>query len=482
MSEFILRADGLFRWYVPGDSNDGGELVAGTLQIEANGTSKLSLVGLLSDSASSKISLATPPIDENRCIVGVLKDRGYVFLRRIGGGGTTFSNVLSHQTYQAREAVVFHDLEKNPDLDAVTKLVVGLDDLGDWASEPAVTVKTTSRGATARASKSGMQTFKLSDKTVRLKTTIKYSVPAGHCQRSVTIKQETFWEVQPKTPYTLDAVREEFRLLEDFLFLLADLDVVLPWPTVKYGRQTGIYYFEQRQPNSQRVDILKSWATLRRLATNVGTLLSNLKAQRDVLGPGLYLYLGIRRSPALYLENRFSTAIFGIEALHRKVGTSVDRSKFEEKIARIIADVQKPKDKDWLRERIMHAAEPSLQERIFSTFSELEIGLDAEELREFAQKCARLRNDIAHFGGQREGDYHDFVRRIHVLNAAVQPLYHAVLLQRIGLNEDRIWAYFHKSPYSSQRKECLKTAGLTLMPRAPLPQKVGMEATPEQTP
>ena len=49
MSEFILRADGVFRWYVPSAVGDDSKLVAGTLEIAANGISTLSLVGLLPD-------------------------------------------------------------------------------------------------------------------------------------------------------------------------------------------------------------------------------------------------------------------------------------------------------------------------------------------------------------------------------------------------------------------------------------------------
>jgi len=461
VSESILRADGVFRWYEPSTVGDDSKVVAGTLEIAQNGISTLSLVGLLPDDTPAGITLGPKPIDAERCIVGVLKDSRYVFLRRIGGGGTTLSNVLSHQSYQAREAVVFHHLKELPNLDAVKNLLIRLDALEDWASEPVVKVSKTQRSATARASKPKTQTFRLPGKTVRLKTNIRHSAPADIGFQSVTIKQETFLEVELKVPRSLDSIREEFQLLEDLLLLLADVDVALPWPTVSYGDEAGLYYFERRQSDSQKVDILKSWAALRWLATSFGTLLSTLEAQQGILGPGLYLYLGIRRSPALYLENKFSTAIFGLESLHRRVGTSVTQAKLEEKIARIIGDVKLQKDRDWLSGRLRNAGEPSLEERLFLTFSELEIGLEPKELRAFSKECADLRNQIAHFGGQRDGGYDKFIQRVRTLNEAVRPLYHAVLLNRIGLNRDRIAAYFHRSPYSNQRKQMLKAAGLT---------------------
>ena len=57
------------------------------------------------------------------------------------------------------------------------------------------------------------------------------------------------------------------------------------------------------------------------------------------------------------------------------------RPKLAEKIARIIGDVQQKNDKKWLSGRLKNAEEPSLEERLFLTFSELDIDLDANALR-----------------------------------------------------------------------------------------------------
>ncbi|UTM01289.1 hypothetical protein MID00_17615 [Alcaligenes sp. NLF5-7] len=463
MSEPIIRIDGVFNWYMPGEiDDDSKEPVAGTLEIAENGISTLSLIGLLPDDTSAGIPLNLKPIGTERCIFGVLKDSRYVFLRRIESGGTTLSNTFSHQKYLARETVVFNSFNNFPELDAVTNLMIGLDALERWASEPAVKVSKTKRGATARASKPKTYTFKLSDRTVRLETKIRHTAPADIWLQSATIKQETFLEVEPKVPCSLESIREEFHLLEDLFLLLADVDVALPWPTVRYGNEVGRYYFERRRSDSQKVDIFKSWAALTWLTDSFGTLLSTLEAQQDILGPGLYLYLGIRRSPALYLENRFSTAIFGLESLHRRVGASVTQAKLEEKIARIIENVQLKKDRNWLSVRLKNACEPSLEERLFSTFTELDIGLEPKELRAFSKECADLRNQVAHFGGQRDGGYSEFIQKMHTLNEAVRMLYHAILLSRIGLDRDFIHAYFHRSPYSPVRKRILEAAGLTV--------------------
>jgi hypothetical protein len=264
-------------------------------------------------------------------------------------------------------------------------------------------------------------------------------------------------------------------LPEDALLMLSDVDVALPWPTVWYDKSPGVYYFERRRTDPQKVDILKSWAALawlgKGMGIDLGTMLTNLETQQEILGPGLFLYLGIQRASGLYLENRFSTAIFGLESLHRRVSTTPRQTKLQAKIDRIIKDVQLPKDKEWLSGRLRNAAEPSLEERLFQTFSELDIGLAPKSLRAFAKECADVRNQVAHFGGERHGGsatYEAFVLRMYVLNEAVRPLYHAVLLNRIGFDPDRIRGYFHRSPYSNQRKRKMKEAGLEfLVPAVP---------------
>lgn len=462
MSGPILKVDGVFQWYEPGAARADSQPVAGTVEIAESGLSTLALVGLLPDNESMDFFFSPKRIDQNRWIVGVLKDNRYVFLRRLERGGTTLGSALSHQEFRARDCVVFEHLAEFPDLDTVSKLQINLDSLGDWASEPAIKVTKTSRGAASRASKPKVHTFKLPDKTLRLRTDIRCTVSSDWC-RSSTIKQETLLESEPKARQTLEAVRKDFHLLEDLLLMLSDVDVILPWPTVRYEKEAGTYFFERRRTNPQKVEILKSWAALAWLGDSFGKLLANLVAQQDILGPGLYLYLGVRRGTGLYLENKFSTAIFGLESLHRRVGINQTQAKLEAKIARIIEDVKLPRDKDWLSGRLRNAGEPSLEERLFLTFSELDIGLDVKALRAFAKECADVRNQVAHFGGQRDGGYDAFIQRMFILNEAVRPLYHAVLLSRIDFDRERIRRYFHMSPYSVMRKRMLKDAGLTFV-------------------
>ncbi len=65
------------------------------------------------------------------------------------------------------------------------------------------------------------------------------------------------------------------------------------------------------------------------------------------------------------------------------------------------------------------------------------MGLENTRLRTFADRCAKLRNDISHFGGERRGgaSYNDFLLELHEHGEALGALYHVLLLHEIGIDE-----------------------------------------------
>lgn len=442
MNEFVFIADGLFAWYESGLLNNNKDaFVAGTLEISTNGISTLKLMGILSNQPIDKIICSQEDINPEQWIIGYLKTCQYVFLRQIKSDSVRLNDVLPHQVYQAYEAVVLDkldDLERLPNLDMVAKLRVDFNILRGWASEAIIKVEETEKDVIICAPKSKIQNFGDLDKKIYLNTNIQY--PRSGTYYSITIKQEIFFEIEPEPPFNLQEVRKKFRLLEDIILLLSNVNIVLPWPIIKYDGMAGYYYFKRHQANTQKIDFSKSWVRLSQLTTILDILLSNLEKQKNILGPGLYLYLGIRRNPSLYLENKFLMAIFGLESLHRK--TSIDDSQNKS---------NQPRSKNKLR----------LKDRLFSIFSELQVGFEPKKLYFFSKECADFRNQIAHFGGRKNNnDYEAFIQKMYILNEAVQLLYHAVLLQKIGLNASYIMDYFHKMPYSGQYKRILNLAGL----------------------
>ena len=156
---------------------------------------------------------------------------------------------------------------------------------------------------------------------------------------------------------------------------------------------------------------------------------------REHSGPGVYLYLGTKRGMSLYSEHRFVNLIWGIEAFHRKRNSSEPPTSFTDKVARIISQIGNKKDAKWLTGKLKRAHEPSLADRIAAVLKGLPIGFKSKAINKFAKKCADLRNDISHFGGNKEGgSYIDFVGNLEQYSRSLATLYQYLLLYEIGVD------------------------------------------------
>jgi hypothetical protein len=186
------------------------------------------------------------------------------------------------------------------------------------------------------------------------------------------------------------------------------------------------------------------------LRERFGEIWSNWKTKRDEFGPGFYLYLGTRRGLNLYVEHTFVNLIWGIEAFHRiKYPTKSDR--LLPTIERIVGQVADDGDKKLIRRQFKFAHEPSLQERIFSTFRPLPTDIEESRLRQFSIACAKARNDVSHFGAGRHGKtYSEFHNDLAKKSRALSNLYHCLLLYEIGVDEATLRKWLHNS-FSSAR-------------------------------
>jgi hypothetical protein len=136
-----------------------------------------------------------------------------------------------------------------------------------------------------------------------------------------------------------------------------------------------------------------------------------------------------------------------LEAFHRNKTSGTSNTPLDEKIGRILGAVINAKDRRWLEGRLQHAGEPSLAERILEVLAPLPLGFDETELEDFAKKCATQRNLISHFGGRRDGDsYKEHLNTWLRLTYALEPLYHARILQELGFPKRRSAGYSGRSP------------------------------------
>ncbi len=229
------------------------------------------------------------------------------------------------------------------------------------------------------------------------------------------------------------------------------------------GKIRYTLYFEKLTPKATPPLRHQCATNFPRIKEKFGALFSTWRTKREKFGSAFYLYLGTRRGMQLYPETRFAMLIWGIEAFHRnKYGEGGRSGRTAARIENIISQLPAKKDRKWLASQLRHADEPNLEQRIFETLNRLPIGLDPKRLRKFASECARKRNEISHFGGQRQraGVYSDFVLALYKLSDALSSLYHALLLFEIGLDDEMVQAWIYKSFYSSRIKFRFVEVGL----------------------
>ncbi|MEZ2297253.1 HEPN domain-containing protein [Variovorax sp. RCC_210] len=185
-----------------------------------------------------------------------------------------------------------------------------------------------------------------------------------------------------------------------------------------------------------------------------------VKMRRD-LGPGIYLYLATRRGMTFYVEHRFASLVWGLEALHRRSKPS-QITALDKKIERILNDIQLAKDKRWLSGRLAYAAEPSLEERLFELFDSLLSPLDVEKnaTREFAKRCADVRNLISHFGGRRDADSESLTMEAQALSEVLGFIYHLLLLQELGIESVRLRSLLYESHATFRGRHWCRQIGL----------------------
>jgi len=255
----------------------------------------------------------------------------------------------------------------------------------------------------------------------------------------VRLTESASIKVTAKAGMSLQDVQDYQRNLEELLILLTSSNRNVDWPTLYMwnGKQRAKFYFQRTLSKDEPPEAYDCLIGFPKIADAFGTLFATLREKRDQYGPGIYLYLGTRRGMPMFVEHRFVNLIWGLEALDRHGrGDMPIAAPKQEKIDRIVAQVSATNDRRWLRQKLKNAAEPSLAERLFATFSALALPLDRAKLKSFCEQCQRRRNDISHFGGlrQRDASYSDFMHELDEMSDALAALYHLHLLTLIGVD------------------------------------------------
>lgn len=460
--ENSLDSQGIFWWggtVVPDGFVTPSASVAGHLTVNASGVTELKLFGLLTPGPEAFTTVFKPSeiLNEDITIHGILTGgKGHVVLGRLQRNGSTIANSgLSIEAFRALDCLFSKEKLRPAKIARFRTMTLDISNLSEWLGNDGIVI---SRGRGMYKVSVKMprpQKFKVDNAhlTVLHRAAPSFAVPIASV-RSLDIQQFTLLEIKNTKSLELEDHRDEVQHAENLFTLLTGHRINLPWPRLTGRNGSCTYYFGRSFEESPRLKLLDCWTSWTRVSGDFGALYDALKLGSDNFGPGLHLYLGTRRQSGLFVENRFTNLIWGLESLHRRTPqpTESKQSALQEKIDRIISQISIEKDRDWLSKKLKNSGEPSLEERLFELFIELPLDLDSNGLREFSRECAKRRNDISHFGGDRDGAYAEFGARLRDITTLLIDLYHAILLHRIGLNAEILRTWFHRGPSAHKYK------------------------------
>jgi hypothetical protein len=308
----------------------------------------------------------------------------------------------------------------------------------------------------------------------RLVITSSTTANADFAARTLTVAQQASMEFSLVQGMSIEKVTELYSDIEDLLVLLTDQEVALDWPIIKLSESSAsaTLYCTRRSQKAAIFSRIDCWLLFSQIVGNFGNIVDKWLELRDELGPAFHLYLGTRRGVDLYEEHRFVNLIWGLESLHRRIHGDSVSPRAQAKVARILASVGElnRRDRGWLEDRLLRAVEPSLSERIDALLSDLPLRVAPGRVTAFAGKCSKLRNDVSHRGGPHlRSEYAEFVLSIHVLSDALDPLYHAAILLRLGITSEQIEHIFFAAFRSFVIRSQLQLAGLHPTVNSPVP-------------
>ncbi|WP_157637633.1 HEPN domain-containing protein [Burkholderia ubonensis] len=474
MTKKILEERGLFWWHedpVPANQFAPDSCVVGTLSIEENGATYLELDGYFANSEGGPmagIAAQGQQFPLEKAIQGKLKASGrnvlLLGLRRRGGRFS--SNGISHEGFAASHCLVtdraFPPAKRPLRFNALDVELTGLE---EWLRLGNIEVKRTRQRISAKHRAPRADIHELDDGTLTMRYDITGPRPSkfAHRMDKLNLVESVNLCVKLKRARTLLEMRDEYARLQELFILLTGTTFSLEWPRLIIGKMAYHYYYEGFERSTKAPTWDECWINYIQVKSNFGSIVTALRRKREEFGPGFYLYLGIRRGMKMYVEHRFVNLIWGLESLHRRKNKDkAKESKLDAKIQRILAQISGSDDKRWLKGQLKHSGEPSLKERLMDVLSALPLDFERKRMEAFCKSCADRRNDMSHFGGQREGsDYREFMIDLVRKSEALACLYHAVLLHEIGVDATLIKAaLLENGPNASRSKYAFREVGL----------------------
>ena len=104
----------------------------------------------------------------------------------------------------------------------------------------------------------------------------------------------------------------------------------------------------------------------------------------------------------------------------------------------------------------------SSPQALLEILRDLPLGFSRARIKQFSYKVSSLRNDLAHYGGDRDKPPSvEYTRKLHNYCEAISPIYHALLLREIGVQS----VTFYSPAKSTRSAPIFNTSAQRLLQR-----------------
>lgn len=183
------------------------------------------------------------------------------------------------------------------------------------------------------------------------------------------------------------------------------------------------------------LDMLFTYADV---ADRLPSFLQNWLSKEDILGPVYNLYFSTRYNSTLYQENKFLNFAQAIETYHRVTLNRciVPKAEFR-KLLRAMLKVVGRENRRWIGERLGHANEPTLRDRIGELVDKFAGGLPKlqSEKETFVASVTDTRNYYTHYAPSLKAKATHGGPELYRLAQKVSALLAVCLLHELGFSE-----------------------------------------------
>ncbi|MGY2806397.1 HEPN domain-containing protein [Bradyrhizobium sp. USDA 4506] len=344
-------------------------------------------------------------------------------------------------------------------LPKISSMTIDLEVLHGWIQSRSFETRRTRNTVTAKYRSPKKATYEFEGE----KLEIEFNALTKRGDQSVTLSEHARLTHSFRDAAQLDQQYELFGLLNDFFVLLTGSNFNLPRPTLKLqdGPACEWHLFRGETERDQPIGWTDCWTTFPTVRTQLGDLWRRWVQLHKRSGAGVYLYLSTLRRKDLYPEHSFANLVWGLEAFHRKKTPPAEpATPLVKKIGRILNQISLERDRSWLEGKLKNAHEPALAERIAFLIKSLPIGLDPTAVNKFAKVCADLRNEISHYGGNKDALYLDFVRKLERFGGVLSTLYHCLILHEIGVDPKHLDRWINEGRRSHAIRHAFIDVGL----------------------